>query len=67
MIVTKFLVATVLTMVSAAILEPIAALIAGGGVSQGAGPPGRGATSQRGPISGSKLALGLFVGRWPAR
>ena len=59
-VVTKFLVATVLTMVFAAIPELVAALIAGGGSS----PP---AVTSGGPggfvtISGSKLALGLFVG-----
>ena len=63
-IVTKFLVATVLTMVFAAIPELIAALIAGGGVTQGpatAGPGGATAVTPV-PVSGSKLALGLFVG-----
>ncbi len=60
-VVTKFAVATVLTMVFAAIPELVAALIAGGGSSPpgviSAGPGG-------GPvaISGSKLAIGLFVG-----
>jgi ABC-2 type transport system permease protein len=58
-VVTKFAVATVLTMVFAAIPELIAALIAGGGssdpavISAGGGPVA---------ISGSKLAIGLFVG-----
>jgi ABC-2 type transport system permease protein len=58
-VVTKFAVATVLTMVFAAIPELIAALIAGGGSSDPA------ATSAGGgpvAISGSKLAIGLFVG-----
>jgi ABC-2 type transport system permease protein len=55
-VLTKFAVASVLTMVFAAIPELIAALIAGGGSSD----PGTSA----GPvtISGSKLAIGLFVG-----
>src|ERR1700722_2792949 len=56
---TKFLVATVLTMVFAAIPELVAALIAGGGSSSPAGTGGPGALVV---ISGSKLALGLFVG-----
>jgi len=59
-VMTKFIVATLLTMVFAAIPELVAALIAGGGSS----PP---AAASGGPgsfvvISGSKLALGLFVG-----
>jgi ABC-2 type transport system permease protein len=58
-VMTKFIVATLLTMVFAAIPELVAALIAGGGSS----PP---AAASVGPgpvtISGSKLALGLFVG-----
>jgi len=59
-VVTKFVVATLLTMVFAAVPELVAALIAGGGSS----PP---AVTSGGPggfvtISGSKLALGLFVG-----
>jgi ABC-2 type transport system permease protein len=64
-IVTKFLVATGLTVVFAAIPELIAALIAGGGSAPapaGTGPvplgPGGGLVS----ISSGKLALGLFVG-----
>ena len=62
-VVTKFLVATGLTMVFAAIPELIAALIAGGGSvrptrhRQG-GPGSVGLTT----ISTGKLALGLFVG-----
>jgi ABC-2 type transport system permease protein len=59
-VVTKFLVATVLTMVFAAIPELVAALIAGGGSSSPdvtGGGPGTLVT-----ISGSRLALGLFVG-----
>ena len=62
-VMTKFVVATVLAMIFAAIPELVAALIAGGGIS----PP---AATSGGPggfvspvtISGSKLALGLFVG-----
>ena len=65
-VVTKFLVATGLTMLFAAVPELIAALIAGGGTAPPtspagtSGPPGTFA----GPvaISGSKLAIGLFVG-----
>ena len=64
-IVTKFLVATGLTIIFAAIPELIAALIAGGGTAPapgGSGPvplgPGDGLVS----ISSGKLALGLFVG-----
>jgi ABC-2 type transport system permease protein len=64
-VVTKFLVATGLTMVFAAIPELIAALIAGGGSAPapaGTGPvplgPGDGLVT----ISSGKLALGLFVG-----
>jgi ABC-2 type transport system permease protein len=58
-VMTKFIVATVLTMVFAAIPELVAALIAGGGSSPAVtgGGPGGFVT-----ISGSKLALGLFVG-----
>jgi ABC-2 type transport system permease protein len=66
-IVTKFLVATGLTMVFAAIPELIAALISGGGTVPA--PPGTVPVSQGGGsflgqvnVSGSKLALGLFVG-----
>ena len=59
-VMTKFIVATLLTMVFAAIPELVAALIAGGGSS----PP---AAASGGPgsfvvINGGKLALGLFVG-----
>jgi ABC-2 type transport system permease protein len=59
-VLTKFAVASVLTMVFAAIPELIAALIAGGGSSD----PGTSAGPAGGPvtISGSKLAIGLFVG-----
>jgi ABC-2 type transport system permease protein len=61
-IVSKFVAATVLTMIFAAIPELIAALIAGGG-SVLVPPSGNvpGPTTFVG-ISGSKLALGLFVG-----
>jgi ABC-2 type transport system permease protein len=57
-IMTKFVVATVLTMVFAAVPELVAALISGGGSAP---------SSATGPavpvdISGSKLALGLFIG-----
>jgi ABC-2 type transport system permease protein len=59
-IMTKFAVATVLTMVFAAVPELIAALISGGGSS----PPATPAEGIITPItiSGSKLALGLFIG-----
>jgi ABC-2 type transport system permease protein len=64
-IITKFSVATVLTMIFAAVPELIAALISGGGVT-----PDQAILHQNGPatfipghaISGSKFALGLFVG-----
>jgi len=59
-VMTKFIVATVLTMVFAAIPELVAALIAGGGGSPpvvASGGPGSFVT-----INGGKLALGLFVG-----
>ncbi len=63
-VMTKFVIATGLTMIFAAIPELIAALIAGGGVAPA--PAGTGAV---GPgfvglvnISSGKLALGLFVG-----
>jgi ABC-2 type transport system permease protein len=62
-IVTKFLVATVLTMIFAAIPELIAALIAGGGsVSDVSTGPGGAIIARSVAISGSKLALGLFIG-----
>jgi ABC-2 type transport system permease protein len=61
-VITKFLVATGLTIVFAAVPELVAALIAGGGstpppVGQHVGHPG-GLI----PVSSGKLALGLFVG-----
>ncbi len=63
-IVTKFLVATVLTMVFAAVPELIAALIAGGGsVPEVTGTgPGGAIFATPVAISSGKLALGLFVG-----
>ena len=60
-VVTKFLVATGLTMLFAAVPELIAALIAGGGSipdTAGNGPGSVGFTT----ISTGKFALGLFVG-----
>ena len=66
-VVTKFVIATGLTMVFAAVPELIAALIAGGGSAPA--PAGRPAPPARGAgfvglvsISSGKLALGLFVG-----
>jgi len=64
-IMTKFAVAAVLTMVFAAVPELIAALISGGGdapdkVSNGAG--GVVNFTQGAAINGSKFALGLFIG-----
>jgi ABC-2 type transport system permease protein len=56
-VITKFIVATVLTMVFAAIPELLAALIAGGGSSPPAVTSGSFVA-----INGGKLALGLFVG-----
>ncbi len=63
-IVTKFLVATGLTMVFAAIPELVAGLISGGGSIPDQVGTGSGGVAVVGPvtISGSKLALGLFVG-----
>jgi ABC-2 type transport system permease protein len=63
-IATKFIVATVLTMVFAAVPELIAALIAGGGTAEGTvqAGPGGGSFVSEAAVSGSKLALGLFVG-----
>jgi len=57
-IVTKFLVATGLTMLFAAIPELIAALIAGGGSAPSPAGEAAGLVS----VSSGKLALGLFVG-----
>lgn len=56
-IITKFTVATVLTMVFAAVPELIAGLISGGGIAPPASGPGPGV-----PISASTLASGLFIG-----
>ncbi len=66
-VVTKFVVATGLTMVFAAIPELIAALIAGGGsapapASTAPGSPGGGTFTGLVTVSSSKLAIGLFVG-----
>ena len=66
-IVTKFLVATGLTIVFAAIPELIAALIAGGGSAPApAGPagigPGGATFTGLVSVSSGKLAIGLFVG-----
>jgi ABC-2 type transport system permease protein len=65
-VITKFLVATGLTMVFAAVPELIAAEIAGGGSAAngvfGAGPNGPVLLRPPAVIDGSKLALGLFVG-----
>jgi len=63
-VMTKFVIATGLTMIFAAIPELIAALIAGGGVAPapaGTGPAGPGFAGLV-SISSGKLALGLFVG-----
>jgi ABC-2 type transport system permease protein len=59
-IMTKFFVATVLTIIFAAVPEFIAALIAGGGTTQPSGGPRHFVPPV--DVSGSKLALGLFVG-----
>jgi ABC-2 type transport system permease protein len=64
-IMTKFAVATALTMVFAAVPELIAALISGGGNAPPQAINGPGGLVQYGPgaaISGGKFALGLFVG-----
>ena len=63
-VVTKFVIATGLTMVFAAVPELIAALIAGGGSAPapvGTGPGGAGFSGLV-TVSSGKLALGLFVG-----
>ena len=63
-VVTKFVIATGLTMVFAAVPELIAALIAGGGSAPapaGTGPGGAGFGGLV-TVSSGKLALGLFVG-----
>ena len=63
-IVTKFVIATGLTMVFAAIPELIAALIAGGGSAPAPAGSGTGGAGFEGlvTINSGKLALGLFVG-----
>jgi ABC-2 type transport system permease protein len=64
-IITKFIVATGLTMVFAAVPELIAALIAVGGSTPDTvkdGPAGPVSVVPGTAISGSQLALGLFVG-----
>jgi ABC-2 type transport system permease protein len=59
-VVTKFLVATGLTMVFAAIPELIAALIAGGGSAEAPASPGT--FTGLVTVSSGRLAIGLFVG-----
>jgi ABC-2 type transport system permease protein len=63
-VMTKFVIATGLTMIFAAIPELIAALIAGGGVAPAPAGPGPAGPGFGGlvSISSGKLALGLFVG-----
>ena len=63
-IVTKFAVATVLTMGFAAIPELVAGLISGGGTIPGklVAASGGAATAGAASVSGGKLALGLFAG-----
>jgi ABC-2 type transport system permease protein len=63
-IVTKFLVASGLTMVFAAVPELIAGLISGGGTIPGQGTAGPGGPVLLGQasIGGTKFALGLFAG-----
>ena len=64
-IVTKFVVATGLTMIFAAVPELIAALISGGGNAPPAqvhAGPGLTLVTQGVAINGSRFALGLFVG-----
>ena len=60
-VVTKFVIATGLTMVFAAIPELIAALIAGGGSIPAPGPTGAGLRGLV-TVSAGKFAVGLFVG-----
>jgi ABC-2 type transport system permease protein len=60
-ILTKFVVATGLTIVFAAVPELIAALISGGGSSEPPATTGPGIVDLI-QISGGKLALGLFIG-----
>ena len=66
-ILTKFSVATVLTIIFAAVPELIAALISGGGnlpttITGGKGGPGPVTVIQGAAISDSRFAIGLFVG-----
>ena len=61
-IVTKFLVATGLTMLFAAVPELVAALISGGGSIPAPGGPGSEHAAGLVTISAGKLAVGLFVG-----
>ncbi len=63
-VVTKFLVATGLTVVFAAVPELIAALIAGGGSAPAPAATGPGGATFTGLVSinSGKLAIGLFVG-----
>ena len=63
-VVTKFLVATGLTMIFAAVPELVAALIAGGGSAPAPAGPGAGSAAFTGlvSVSSGKLAIGLFVG-----
>ena len=63
-ILTKFSVATVLTVIFAAVPELIAALISGGGQTPPAfsGPKGPGTFIPGTAISDSRFAIGLFVG-----
>jgi len=61
-VLTKFAVATGLTMLFAAVPELIAALIAGGGSASSPAGPGNEHLAGLVSISTSKLAIGLFVG-----
>jgi len=61
-VLTKFVVATGLTVVFAALPEFIAALIAGGGSAPAAANTGGGTFTGLVTVSTSKLAIGLFVG-----
>src|SRR5712692_10070660 len=61
-VLTKFAVATGLTVLFAAVPELIAALIAGGGSASSPAGPGNEHLAGLVSISTSKLAIGLFVG-----